>query len=230
MDDLWLPCDFPRTAGQHPAHDVPSSSTAGSGLRVPRRDARGGDRPRGRRWRVRKDRGRHQPRGHGEAMTVQSSSEPRRHRVGRREADHTIRGGCHRRKDRTDRRSGTCRRTGDREVDRAGDRGAHLRVERRGARHTGGPLGEVRDHAEGSREGRARTRPTGARPGELPLGAATREVGAHSRGARPPATPRWARKGARGVRVSAPIRSVRHGMMGAERRGAQHDHGDRRHA
>jgi hypothetical protein len=133
----------------------------------------------------------------------------------RREADRPSRdgppgseGGCRRRSDRTDRRSGIVQADGR-------PRGRPGRTSRRPP--PGGATDASKDRPPprrtappGVTDGRARTR-AGRLPTrrDRPSGWTTREAGALSRGAHPSATPRWARKGARGVRASGGRRPPR---------------------
>jgi hypothetical protein len=126
---------------------------------------------------------------------------PRGHRVGAsRGAPLGSGGGCHRHKDRTTRRSGYVQTDG-RPRGRPGERprrpppgGATGRELHRTSLAEGGTVGT---------RGRSRSDAVDGGPTRRgSFGASTREVDAHSRGAHPPATPRWARKGARGVRAS----------------------------
>jgi hypothetical protein len=126
---------------------------------------------------------------------------PRGHRVGAsRGAPLGSEGGCHRQKDRTTRRSGFVQTDG-RPRGRPGER--PRRPPPGGA--TGRELHRTSPAEVGTVRTRGRSRSDAIDRGPTrrgSFGATTREVGAHSRGAHPPATPRWAREGARGVRAS----------------------------
>jgi len=141
------------------------------------------------------------PRGHGEGMTVRGSFGSRRdtgwdHReMDRHDPEAAVTAGRIARPD----AAGSCRRTEQRELPRASapaptsgwcdgqEPNRTSLVEDGTVRIDGGTRSDATDGGPNWR-GILRDRDPG--------------VGAYSRGAHPPATPRWARKGARGVRAS----------------------------